>query len=163
STEGNGGAKGPGHAEFVHLRVRSCYSLLEGAVRPDELAKIARDKHMPAVAVCDTNNLFGVYEIADTLAKAGVQPIIGVTLSIDFDGGASSQTQGYMPPKRGYPSVALLVKDEGGYVNLLKLLSSAYLDVGPGELPHAAAERLAAHASGLILLTGGPNGPVGRL
>ena len=56
-----------GHANFVHLRVRSCYSLLEGAVRPKELAKLAREMHMPAAAVTDTNNLFGVYEIADTL------------------------------------------------------------------------------------------------
>ena len=58
-------------AGFVHLRVKSAYSLLEGAVRPKELAKLARGMGMPAVAVTDTNNLFGVYEIADTLAKAG--------------------------------------------------------------------------------------------
>ena len=64
-------------ASFVHLRVKSAYSLLEGAVRPKELATLAAESAMPAVAVTDTNNLFGVYEIADTLAKAGVQPITG--------------------------------------------------------------------------------------
>ena len=64
-------------AGFVHLRVKSAYSLLEGAIRPKELAELARDAGMPAVAVTDINNLFGVYEIADTLAKAGVQPIVG--------------------------------------------------------------------------------------
>src|SRR5580693_8630804 len=101
-------AQNAGHANFVHLRVRSCYSLLEGAVRPDELAQLARDMRMPAVAVCDSNNLFGVYEIADTLAKAGVQPIVGVTLSVDFDAPASPQGQTRMPPERGYPSLALL-------------------------------------------------------
>src|ERR1700740_2970491 len=99
SAERHGNAKVPGHAEFVHLRVRSCYSLLEGAVRPDELATIARDMAMPAVAVCDTNNLFGVYEITDCLAKAGVQPIVGVTLSVDFETVASSQVQNHLPPK----------------------------------------------------------------
>src|SRR6266436_8360101 len=147
-----------GHANFVHLRVRSIYSLLEGAVRPKELAKLAREMRMPAVAVTDTNNLFGVYEIADTLAKAGVQPIVGVTLSVDLDA-AGSQNHNYALP-RSYPSVALLVKDDAGYVNLAKLLSSAYLEVEPGELPHASAEKLAAHSGGLILLTGGLIGPV---
>jgi DNA polymerase III subunit alpha len=120
--------------------------------------------NMPAAAVTDTNNLFGVYEIADSLAGAGVQPIVGVTLSVDFDAATSQgQNQNHGPASRGYPSVALLVKDEAGYVNLLKVLSSAYLDVAPGELPHVAAERLLSHAGGLILLTGGPAGPVDRL
>ena len=146
-----------GHANFVHLRVRSAYSLLEGAVRPDELARLAREMRMPAVAVADTNNLFGVYEISEALAKAGIQPIVGVTLSVDLGGGETSAT------RRTYPSIALLVKDEGGYVQLSKLLSSAYLEVEPGELPHAGADRLAAHADGLIALTGGRNGPVNRL
>ena len=62
-------------ASFVHLRVKSAYSLLEGALRPAELAAIARERAMPAVAVTDVNNLFGVYEISDAVAKAGVQPI----------------------------------------------------------------------------------------
>ena len=70
-------AKNRKRAGFVHLRVKSAYSLLEGAVRPKELAKLAREGGMPAVAVTDINNLFGVYEIADTLAKAGIQPIVG--------------------------------------------------------------------------------------
>jgi DNA polymerase-3 subunit alpha len=150
-----------GHANFVHLRVRSIYSLLEGAVQPKELATLAREMHMPAAAVTDTNNLFGVYEIADTLAKNGVQPIVGVTLSVDFDAGASPHQNQQV--RQSYPSVALLVKDADGYVQLSKLLSSAYLQVEPGELPHATAENLAQHASGLILLTGGPNGPINRL
>src|SRR5258706_2745782 len=121
-----------GHADFVHLRVKSPSSLLEGAVRPEELASLARDLRMPAVAVTDTNNLFGVYEIADTLAKAGVQPIVGVTLSVDLDA-AGSQNHNYALP-RSYPSVALLVKDESGYGNFSKVLSIAPLEVCPGEV-----------------------------
>src|SRR5262245_58988964 len=84
-------------SNFVHLRVRSCYSLLEGAIRPKELANLARQMRMPAVAITDTNNLFGVYELADTVAKAGVQPIVGVTLSVDFD--AQTAPQGHAPAK----------------------------------------------------------------
>jgi DNA polymerase III subunit alpha len=149
-----------GHAKFVHLRVKSPYSLLEGAVQPKELAQLCREYRIPAVAVTDTNNLFGVYEIADTLAKGGVQPIVGVTLSVDLD--TAAPTHNAMQP-RTYPSVVLLVKDETGYVNLSKLISSAFLDVGPGELPHVTADRLAANSEGLILLTGGPSGPLNRL
>src|SRR5262245_10971934 len=100
-----------GRANFVHLRVKSPYSLLEGAVRPKELAKLCRDNRMPAVAVTDTNNLFGVYEIADTLAKSGVQPIIGVTLSVDLD--PQPPAHNTMQP-RSHPSVVLLVKDDAG-------------------------------------------------
>jgi DNA polymerase-3 subunit alpha len=149
-----------GRANFVHLRVKSPYSLLEGAVRPKELAKLCRENRMPAVAVTDTNNLFGVYEIADTLAKSGVQPIVGVTLSVDLATPSSSSNP---TQQRTHPSVVLLVKNDAGYVHLSKLISSAYLDVGPGELPHVSAERLAANAEGLILLTGGADGPVNHL
>ncbi len=67
------------------MRVKSAYSLLEGAIRPEELARLARENAMPAVAVTDVNNLFGVYEISDTLAKAGVQPIVGCLLSVELD------------------------------------------------------------------------------
>ena len=82
-------------ASFVHLRVKSAYSLLEGAVRPKELAELARESAMPAVAVTDINNLFGVYEIAETHPafkepKAAsdaqpVQPIVGALLSVELD------------------------------------------------------------------------------
>src|SRR5258705_11874284 len=82
-----------GHANFVHLRVRSIYSLLEGAVRPKELAKLARQMRMPAVAVTDSNNLFGTYEISDTLAQNGVHPIFVVTLSVGLDAVASPLPQ----------------------------------------------------------------------
>ncbi|MSP94667.1 MAG: DNA polymerase III subunit alpha [Alphaproteobacteria bacterium] len=151
-----------GYSSFVHLRVRSAYSLLEGAVRPQELASLAREMRMPAVAVTDTDNLFGVYEIADTLSKAGVQPIVGVTLSVDLET-AASPNQNHVHTVHAYPSIAILVKDDVGYVNLSKLLSSAYLDVQPGDLPHASLSRLCAHAEGLICLTGGPRGPIDRL
>src|SRR3954467_14364865 len=104
-------------AGFVHLRVKSAYSLLEGAIRAEELAKLALENAMPAVAVTDVNNLFGVYEISETLAKAGVQPIVGCLLAVEFD-----------PPQLGSPiarqrppMLPLLVKDDLGYGNLTKL------------------------------------------
>ena len=154
-------------AGFIHLRVKSAYSLLEGAVRPQELADLAREYAMPAVAVTDVNNLFGVYEIADKLTqkfkelKSGqrlalkpVQPIVGALLSVEMNPPA---THGV---RKKAPHLALLVQNEAGYRNLTKLLSHAYLKVEPGDFPHVTPEDLAEHAEGLIALTGGPGGPV---
>src|SRR5579872_5470215 len=140
-------------ASFVHLRVKSAYSLLEGAVRPKELAKLAAESAMPAVAVTDTNNLFGVYEIADTLAKEGVQPIVGALLSVELSGVAARPGSRKKPPH-----LPLLVQNEAGYQNLTKLLSAAYLKAEPGDWPHVKKAMLAEHTEGLIALTGGPGG-----
>src|SRR6201995_6042157 len=84
-------------ASFVQLRVKSAYSLLEGAVRPDELAELARESAMPAVAVTDVNNLFGVFEIVEKITqkekehRSGqkiplppVQPMVGALLSVEL-------------------------------------------------------------------------------
>src|SRR5438045_8139440 len=147
-------------ASFVHLRVKSAYSLLEGAVRPKEMADLARLHAMPAIAVTDTNNLFGAYEISETLAKAGVQPIIGCLLSVGLAESAVP-VPGFMREKP--PALPLLVQNEMGYRNLARLLSAAYLDAEPGDWPHAKAEMLARHGEGLSALTGGPGGPLNRL
>src|SRR5262245_1598222 len=103
---------------FVHLRVKSAYSLLEGAVRPKELAKLAAGMDMPAVAVTDSDNLFGVYELSDMLAGAGVQHIVGTLLSLEL----TPQAPGTRPRKP--PQLPLLAQDETGYRNLCKLLSA---------------------------------------
>src|SRR6185312_11396278 len=146
-------------ASFVHLRVKSAYSLLEGAVRPKELPSLAREAGSPAVAVTDTNNLFGVYEISETLIKNGIQPIIGTLLSVEFQARNPLQTGSRRKP----PHVPLLVQSERGYLNLTRLLSAAYLDVEPGDWAHVKAERLFADTEGLIALTGGPGGPINQL
>src|SRR5437762_7179575 len=146
-------------AGFVHLRVKSAYSLLEGAIRPKELAELAYANAMPAVAVTDVNNLFGAYELSESLAKKGVQPILGCLLAVDFD---KPQLSGAVIRQRP-PLLPLLVQNETGFRNLTKLLSAAYLDVEAGDWPHVTPEKLAAHAGGLIVLTGGPGGPLNRL
>jgi DNA polymerase-3 subunit alpha len=147
-------------AAFVHLRVKSAYSLLEGALRPKELAKLAREYAMPAVAVTDANNLFGVFEISETLAKEGVQPIVGALLAVDLD--ETPKVAGLATPQKP-PCLPLLVQNAAGYRNLSKLLSLAYLGAAPGDWPHVTAKDLAEYSEGLIALTGGPGGPLNRL
>ena len=152
------------HADFVHLRVHSAYSLSEGAIKLKQLVGLCRQQAMPAVAVTDSGNLFGALEFALAAAEAGVQPIPGVVLSLRREDAAQGANGGVIRPGRtDRPDpVILLAQDEAGYRNLMGLVSRAYLESAPGEEPQVAWQVLAEHAGGLIALTGGPAGPVGR-
>jgi DNA polymerase-3 subunit alpha len=145
------------HADFVHLRVRSAFSLLQSTVRVEALAKACRAAALPAVAVTDDANLFAVMQFCAAAKKAGVQPIVGAMLALT-PLEALPRTPGRpVPPEH----VVLLVKDSMGYGNLLRLLSRAWVDAEPGADIRIALEDLTAHQAGLICLTGGPIGPVG--
>jgi len=142
---------------FVHLRVRSAYSLLEGAIKADGIARLAAAKEMPAVALTDRANLFGALEFSQVTKESGVQPIVGCALPVSGIGEGPSDRWALTP------TVVLLVQNEIGYRNLCELSSAAFLEVDGAEAPHVAWERVAAHAEGLILLSGGPDGPVDPL
>ncbi|MDH3700458.1 MAG: DNA polymerase III subunit alpha [Alphaproteobacteria bacterium] len=146
------------HADFVHLRVHSAYSLSEGAIRIPELADLCLRHHMPAVGVADTNNLFGALEFSLSMRKAGVQPIIGCQLGLRRTDGHGAN--GAAPPP---DPLVLLVQNEVGYRNLLALASRAHLETDSHEPPQITLEDLANNGAGLIALTGGLNGPIGRL
>jgi DNA polymerase-3 subunit alpha len=151
---------------FVHLRVHSAYSLLEGALTVPKLAELTTACEMPALALTDRNNLFGALEFSETLAKVGVQPIIGCTLSIDFDDIAQKNSKIIGKGEDAGPSedsggfLALLAKDETGYANLLRLSSKAFLDHAGATEPFVTLDDLIDANAGLIALTGGPEGPV---
>src|SRR5438445_12255658 len=74
---------------FVHLHVHTSYSLREGALTIAKLIKLAAADNQPAIAITDTNNLFGALEFSEKAAKEGIQPIIGVQLTLDFGDGAA--------------------------------------------------------------------------
>ncbi|MFO7772093.1 MAG: DNA polymerase III subunit alpha [Roseovarius gahaiensis] len=141
---------------FIHLRVHTEYSLLEGAIRLKKLPGLCEAAGMPAVAVTDTNNMFAALEFSVTAQAAGLQPIMGCQVDLEY-----VQAQ---PGERLKPPapVVLLAQNERGYENLMKLNSCLYLR-GDGQLPHVTPEDLERHAEGIICLTGGPDGPVGRL
>ncbi|MGC2140770.1 MAG: PHP domain-containing protein, partial [Methylovirgula sp.] len=126
-----------------------------------KLAKLAVADGMPALAITDTNNLFGALEFSEKLAKEGVQPIIGIELAIDFGDGIEVAPRGG-DPGTGRTSIVLLAKDAAGYRNLMHLASCAWLDPAPGDLPHVPLAKLEAHGEGLIALSGGPKGPLDR-
>ena len=92
------------HAEFVHLRVHSAYSLSEGAIKVKELVSLCQKHRMPAAAITDSGNLFGALEFSLAARDAGVQPIIGCQLAIAReDGSAGGNGSGLGPAIRRHP------------------------------------------------------------
>ena len=114
----------------MHLKVHSAYSLLEGALTIPKLAKLAAAHELPALGLTDTNNLFGALEFSDKLADAGIQPIIGVALNVDFAERKPEpiEQSGAAARRAGDGPIALLAASEAGYANLMKLVSRAHLD-----------------------------------
>ncbi|MBM3533711.1 MAG: DNA polymerase III subunit alpha [Alphaproteobacteria bacterium] len=146
------------HADFVHLRVHSAYSLSEGAIKLGDLVKLCKAHGMPAAAVTDTGNLFGALEFASYAAEAGVQPIIGCLLGVRREDG--ERRPGAQPaPDR----LVVLVQSQTGWQNLMKLVSKAFLETPTGEAPRVGWSDLDGRTEGLIALTAGPVGTVGRL
>ncbi|MAY88031.1 MAG: DNA polymerase III subunit alpha [Pseudooceanicola sp.] len=141
---------------FIHLRLHTEYSLLEGAVRLKKLPDLCKKAGMPAVALTDTNNMFAALEASVSLAGAGIQPIIGCQVDLAY-----VAVQPGEKPKDPAP-IVLLAQSEAGYENLMKLNSCLYIDKG-GQLPQVSLDELEALSGGLICLSGGPEGPVGML
>ena len=140
---------------FVHLHVHSAFSLREGALAIETLAKRAKADEMPALAITDANNIFGALEFSEKLAKEGVQPIIGAQIAVDFADAAHARSA----DRLGAAPIVLLAQNEAGYRNLMRIASDVWLAPQAGEAPHVAFAALSP-VDGLIALTGGPSGPI---
>jgi DNA polymerase-3 subunit alpha len=142
---------------FVHLRVRSAYSLLEGAIKADKIPGLAAGAGMPAAGLVDRNNLFGALEYSVYSKDYGVQPIIGCALAVSGVGAGPTERWARTP------TITLLVQNERGYLNLSELSSLAYLESGEMSEPVVPWAKVVQYAEGLILLSGGTDGPVDAL
>jgi DNA polymerase-3 subunit alpha len=148
---------------FVHLHVHSSYSLLEGALPIARLAELAKADRQPALALTDTDNMFGALEFSDKMVGAGIQPIIGCALAVDFgDQDHGLRPAGAIHVTRELPRIVLLAAREEGYRNLMRLNSRAFLDHPANEPPHLKVAWLEGACDGVIALTGGPGGPLDR-
>ena len=144
------------YPKYIHLRVHTEYSLLEGATRLKKLPEFCKANDMPAIAVTETNNLFSALEFSVLFKDHGLQPIIGCQIDFKFTD---------VVPDRRSPTTApivLLAQNELGYKNLLKLSSEMYIQ-NDDEKVEISFEQLENHADGLICLTGGSKGPLGQL
>ncbi len=145
---------------FVHLHVHSAYSLLEGALPFGKLLDLAAGDQQPALGVADTANLFGALEFSEKCSAKGIQPIIGCEIALDFE------AEDEIPLDRagfGKSSLVLIACDEQGFANLSTLISRAYLENedGVAVLHRSWLERH--NTSGLICLSGGPEGAIDPL
>ncbi|WP_045835632.1 DNA polymerase III subunit alpha [Hyphomicrobium sp. 99] len=151
--------------KFIHLKVHSAYSLLEGALPITKLAKLATAMNLPALGLTDTNNLFGALEFSEKLWGAGVQPISGTTLDIDFgdnrdNGTVTLKAMSNEPRVKPAGKLALLAMNAEGFANLMRLSKSLNFEPSADEPAHVKVARLEELSAGLIALTGGPQGPI---
>ncbi len=147
--------------DFVHLRVHSAYSLLEGALPIKRLAELAAADRMPALGIADTGNLFGALEFADTLAGKGIQPIIGCQVALSLEDGGEETRPG-APRQSPFADIVLIAATEAGYWNLVRLVSDSYMRNDPAVRAHVRLAELAERGEGLIALSGGTSGPIDR-
>lgn len=143
------------------MRAHSSFSLLEGAMHIDTLAKLAKKHKMPALGISDTCNLFGALEFSQTMSSNGVQPIMGCTLRISFDNADDQNGNRYQDTSR-VAMLPLIAKDEQGFLNLMHLSSCAYLETDAAVDPHISLNLLKEFSSGLIALSGGPTGAINQ-
>src|ERR1700719_737782 len=142
---------------FVHLHVHSAYSLLKGSIKIQKLAELAKADRQPALALTDTDNMFGALEFSDKMAGYGIQPIIGCELAVDFgDQDPNARNAMAAAPSR----IVLLAARERGYRSLMRLNSRAFLETPVHQAPHIKFDWLEGDAEDLIALTGGPDGPI---
>src|SRR6202043_2612700 len=145
------------NAGFIHLHVHSAYSLLKGSIKIQKLAELAKADRQPAVALTDTDNMFGALEFSDKLAVYGIQPIIGCELAVDFgDQDPNARNALAAVPAR----IVLLASRERGYRSLMRLNSRAFLETPVHQAPHIKFEWLEGDSEDLIALTGGADGPI---
>ena len=151
----------------VELHLHTCFSFLEGASLPEELAARASDLHYTALAITDHDGLHGAMEFAQACSAAGIQPITGVELTL---------THGFTNKAADIPvHLTLLAETERGYANLCRLVTLAHKRTRaweptashrPAEDPRPAAldpHDLNAHTDGLIVLSGCRRGEIARL
>ncbi len=144
--------------QFIHLRVHSDYSLLEGAIHVKDLVKWCKNEKMPAVAVTDSGNLFASLEFSLAAADAGVQPILGCILFMKPENGQDNRHASAEKPDH----LLVYAQNETGWHNLLALVSKAYLKPAGDVAPLLAMSDLEGKTDGLIALSGGIYGSVGK-
>jgi len=148
------------HNEFVHLHLHSQYSLLDGAIRFDEVFDLAKKYRMDTVALTDHGNMFGAIEFYQMAIKHGIKPIVGCEIYVAP--GSRFERKTAAEGGEGAFHLTLLVKNRTGYFNLIKLISLAHIE-GFYYKPRVDKELLSKYHEGLICLSGCLKGEVALL
>ena len=136
---------------FIHLRLHSNFSLAEGMLSFEHLSKYCVENNQPAIAITDTNNLFGALEFSLKMISNGIQPIIGIQVNISQNGQDDNNVG----------EIVLIAKNELGYKNLLHLTN--VFSINENYDKFISGIELERYKDGLILLSGGiENGFLGK-
>ena len=136
---------------FIHLHLHTEFSLMDGVIRIKPLMQACIDNGMPAVALTDHTNMFATIKFYRAARAAGIKPIIGVDVLVQ------SREKNEEPHK-----LVLLAQNHTGYINLSELISKAYLEGQHSGQPVVEIEWVKQHADGVIALSGGREGEIGK-
>jgi DNA polymerase-3 subunit alpha len=145
--------------QFIHLHLHSQYSLLDGAIRFEELFALAKQYKMPAVALTDHGNMFGAIEFYQKAIKNGIKPIIGCEIYVAPKSRFEKKTR---DATEGFHHITLLARNKTGYYNLIKLVSLGHLE-GFYYKPRIDKDLLRQYNEGLIALSGCLKGEIATL
>ncbi|MGA3187086.1 MAG: DNA polymerase III subunit alpha [Bryobacteraceae bacterium] len=133
-------------APFIHLHCHTDYSLLDGACEISQLMDLAEEQKMPAIAMTDHGNLFGAVEFYNHAKAKGIHPVIGCEVYVAQQGHTNKADT------NRYNHLVLLCENQEGYRNLVKLVSTGYLD-GFYYKPRIDKDLLSRHSKGLVALS----------
>ena len=140
--------------KFVHVRAQSSYSMLESAIKIEDLVSLAKKHDMNAVCLADRGNLFGSLEFSLAATSSEIQPICGVILNISFINKKLQQD---------FAEILIIAKDEVGYKNLLRLVSYSFIKNDRTICNHITFNDLKECSNGLVILSAYAKGIIGKL
>lgn len=149
-------------SNFIHLRNHTEYSLCLGAIKLKKMIATAKKFDMPAVAITDSGNMFGALEYSCAASGDGIQPIIGSELLMEANKYFDKEDASF-DKEKNFSKIVLLAQTDEGYYNLVSLVSRDFLERKNGIAPHIEFDWLREKSNGIICLTGGAEGLIGKL
>ena len=147
---------------FISLRNHTTYSLCKGAIKVADLVAAAKAFEMPALGICDCNNLFAALEFSSACKKAGIQPVLGSEMLVDFED-KDLKNASNLDVENSLAKMPLIAFNDDGYKNLMFLVSHSFLNRENGLSPHIKFSLLKKHANGLIALSGASEGVIAKM
>ncbi len=146
---------------FIPLRNHTTYSLCKGAIKIPDIVVRAVEYKMPATGIMDCQNLFAALEFSTYCKKAGIQPILGCEMLISFDD-PNRKNLSNLDIENSFAKLPLIARNDEGYKNLMYLVSHSFLKRENGLSPHISFALLKEKSAGLIALSGGVDGFIGK-
>jgi len=149
-------------AKYIALRNHSTYSLCQGAIKINDLIDKAKKYAMPAIGICDSQNLFGALEFSLACKKSGIQSILGCEVLVDFNL-IEQKNPSHLDIQNSLCPLPLFAYNDEGYKNLMFLVSQSFLNRQNAITPHINFNLLKQKSAGLICLSAGVDGVIGKM